>query len=1468
MADALNRATLSNVLNRIEKHELTLLGWGIVDGYLGEAELLELIENAEPDLDAGEVLDELVDLCLIDRFGLLEHNEFRYRSRMAETVRLSSGLRQWFHGKPWQDAKPLVSDFRFLSQPRLVPDRTEFDLELLMEFVEKRNGRPVPSDCKDVVEGFLAGRTVSAFQARSTARMLGEAGDGPKGTCIAAGTGAGKTLAFYLGVLGHLASTPSTGSSRLIALYPRIELLRDQVATLLASLKNLSHSTENALTVGVLYGEVPRDRQAAEHSKYQKWVKRNDGLECPIVGCLKETCHGKLIWLNKDGENQVLTCESCKAKVHSLIFTRKALSSQPPDVLVATTEMLNRSLSFGSPSLRLFIGKRGSRPEFLLLDEIHTYSGVHGAQIAHLIRRWKNQIWNKNVHIVGLSATLADPNGFFCDLTGLFPHQVEVVAPREEELRDAGRQYFLALRGDPASKTSLLATTIQASMLVRRMLDQNLGTPSEGTFGSRLFVFTDKLDLVNRLHEQLRDAEGWKADGVARKPQGSLALLRKLGEQDSQRDKAGQLWRFAETQLITLTRSAKVGLTSSQSSGVGDKDDIVVATASLEVGFDDPKVGAIIQHKAPRDAASFLQRRGRAGRDPSMRPWAVVVLSDYGRDRLAFQAYDTLADPVVPPINLPTKNRVILKMQATWMLLGLLSQGARGAHLNRLFEKGSSGGSFTKEERKAAKEYSVTASEFLTEQGIEKLKAKFKFGLGVEDEDVRSILWDYPRAVASSLLPTLIRYLDSVAVSGELPSGYRWRNPTRDFVPGTLFNDLQVPEVELELPFKDYSADTDTTIKTEPIGMALREYAPGKVSYRHAPKGKRERVWLAPPTEIGRPLRVEDFSTEYVELRRPPGDLDVRLVRLEKMILTKPDYRVEDSTSGKWLWETALVLDADPYPMHIPSTSGWLNYVVGLEVMTHEQQCPLIVWRYAREIELDAALTPDPSARVHQLSLRDESVGVGFMVEVDAIRFSVKLPTEEYLNDLTRETVTSLVSARFEYLMRTDEKLIKLISNVWLRKWIAEIAISVIAIEAVTAAESQPGETSVLDVYQSLSPEELSLLISDAAHDVFGALEYETESSLVSEIKQVLNDQEIQERVYELIEVLTETPTFKWLPWVQERYLTTLTAAMSEAIQALCPDVDADSLLPDITRAEGSDDVAEVWISENQPGGMGVVEAFVESYSKDPQTYWALVSKALAPGFNERVDKTLSSFLQVAGTEVFLPAMQRIRHAVNLEELSQAWGELKQLMFENGFDCDPTVITAMAARFLRQGSSGTLGEFTNELLLKWQGIEADLGFEIDVRAFAYLATKDPQIRLKLATEAGRTGDQTDWGIGQIVGLLWARGKAVRESSLQIYNPYVEMEPTERLLFEGVGPKKEDPVDASEESWRSQVDEKLSKTGSCGLKCEGKDRATELIKSLLVESTFSGVLELYPRIVGLNKSGNVIEFSIELREAHG
>ena len=101
--------------------------------------------------------------------------------------------------------------------------------------------------------------------------------------------------------------------------------------------------------------------------------------------------------------------------------------------------------------------------------------------------------------------------------------------------------------------------------------------------------------------------------------------------------------------------------------------DLIVATAALEIGYNDPDVGAVMQHKAPRDWAAFLQRRGRAGRRRVMRPWTTVVLSDYGRDRLAYQAYEQLFDPELPQRSLPVGNRYVLRMQATFALMDWLS---------------------------------------------------------------------------------------------------------------------------------------------------------------------------------------------------------------------------------------------------------------------------------------------------------------------------------------------------------------------------------------------------------------------------------------------------------------------------------------------------------------------------------------------------------------------------------------------------------------------------------------------------------------------------------------------------------------------------------------------------------------------------------------------------------------------------
>ena len=50
-----------------------------------------------------------------------------------------------------------------------------------------------------------------------------------------------------------------------------------------------------------------------------------------------------------------------------------------------------------------------------------------------------------------------------------------------------------------------------------------------------------------------------------------------------------------------------------------------------------------------------------------------MVLSDFGRDRLAYQGYDALFDPELRPRRLPLANRHILKMQAVYSCLDWLA---------------------------------------------------------------------------------------------------------------------------------------------------------------------------------------------------------------------------------------------------------------------------------------------------------------------------------------------------------------------------------------------------------------------------------------------------------------------------------------------------------------------------------------------------------------------------------------------------------------------------------------------------------------------------------------------------------------------------------------------------------------------------------------------------------------------------
>jgi DEAD/DEAH box helicase/Helicase conserved C-terminal domain len=693
-------------LDRLERLEVRVLVWGLVDCALSEQEVYDTLRG---------VLNDRQDLaadsnCLIDTEAALQKRLMdlgqliavpgrqgappRFRTRMAEGVRLFARLRQMFprqhEGAGWVSAATLVADYRLLWRPRKYPAR-DLTTAVSQEIIASRVSDPrVLSAVATWFEGGNPHWKFARFQIDAAARILeGLTNRAVRGTLVSAGTGSGKTLAFYLPALAWLAAErrtqPSARGVRVLALYPRNELLKDQLAEVYEQARKFDTElgkVGTTLSIGVLYGDTPQTLNSIE----RQW--RGTRGECPFFRCPRPGCGGglRLAGAGAPESQGRLNCVKCGHMVESqhLRFTRKAMIEDPPDILFTSVEMMNQRLADSQIRHLFGLGPKALRaPALMLLDEVHLYTGTFGAQTAHLLRRWSH-LSRRQTQFVGLSATIADGAAFFASLVGMDRSVVEEITPSPDHMVNEGAEYMLALRGDPVSQAALLSTSIQALMLASRLLDtrESFTKGVKPFSGWRSFAFTDQLDVTNRLFYDLRDAEGRTEQGHPanrRHPNGGLAHLRRAGG-SLRRYEGGQDWRALEVNGHDLSTRHRVERTTALDTGVSHDAEIVVATAALEVGYDDPAVGVVLQHKAPRDMAQFLQRKGRAGRTRHMRPWTIMVLSDYGRDRLAYQAYEQFFDPELPPRELPLSNRYIRRMQAAYA-----ARRARGISVARPF---------------------------------------------------------------------------------------------------------------------------------------------------------------------------------------------------------------------------------------------------------------------------------------------------------------------------------------------------------------------------------------------------------------------------------------------------------------------------------------------------------------------------------------------------------------------------------------------------------------------------------------------------------------------------------------------------------------------------------------------------------------------------------------------------------------
>ena len=452
---AVSESIVVDTLDLLERRESELLAWGIVDGGFTEDELYELVDDYLLQrgalCTADEVVGELLDRCVL--FRMRDGRDDVYRTRMAEAVRLFSRLRLLAPWRGWRDAPTLVSDFRFNVQPRVYPRRNwplskdvaTGDESTVLGYVEEgvrltdlqhRVFRELIHPMRN--DGTREEYQLSEFQVRAARRVLTDVrARESRGMIVCAGTGTGKTMAFYNPALAKVADEVRAGEywTKVLALYPRKELLKDQLSEAYENARRLDEAMEEAgrrkITIGAYYGDTPKEAsKLIDYDDLWPETEDKDGFLCPFLRC--PMCDSALRWSRADVESGTerleCTVHNCDHVVQEdeIRLTRRRMMKEPPDLLFTTTEMMNRLMSDHHHSRVIGVGTTNPAPQMVLLDEVHTYSGTHGAQVAHLLRRWRHAVKKRGrPQFTGLSATLRSAREFFAKLTGLNPADVE-----------------------------------------------------------------------------------------------------------------------------------------------------------------------------------------------------------------------------------------------------------------------------------------------------------------------------------------------------------------------------------------------------------------------------------------------------------------------------------------------------------------------------------------------------------------------------------------------------------------------------------------------------------------------------------------------------------------------------------------------------------------------------------------------------------------------------------------------------------------------------------------------------------------------------------------------------------------------------------------------------------------------------------------------------------------------------------
>ena len=281
---------------------------------------------------------------------------------------------------------------------------------------------------------------------------------------------------------------------------------------------------------------------------------------------------------------------------------RRKIAVSPPPIIVSNPDMIHVGLVY-SPYIQRFV----KQSELMVFDELHTYEGVLGSHIYHLVHRVK-LAKEQRLQFIASTATIGNPGEY---AESLF------------------NEDFVVVKGSPFRKGIAVHILVSAGYMSRWSVLASIAKFLSEE-GLRFIVFVDSQQLAELTASILESKYGV-----------NTAVHRAGLPPETRRD---------------VEQRLREGLL-----------DGVVATPTLELGIDIGALDAVLLASPPPSLAKYIQRAGRAGR--RRKGYVITILGDNPIDAYYSRNPSSFFEREIPENTIEPRNEEVSKLHLLSYLL-------------------------------------------------------------------------------------------------------------------------------------------------------------------------------------------------------------------------------------------------------------------------------------------------------------------------------------------------------------------------------------------------------------------------------------------------------------------------------------------------------------------------------------------------------------------------------------------------------------------------------------------------------------------------------------------------------------------------------------------------------------------------------------------------------------------------------